>query len=294
MLNAYDRYQDNWVIVRVWLPKDDKGKFITAHEALTGKGDVGHASLQTKKHYASLWPVKDVGMFRGLFGQVNGVFINNAKTDIILESWGHLDKPQRLQVLKLAKITNFERSEVGNLDFVLQFNQAHAKDIDEILQYLESQKIKKAPDVIVVLNTLSAVKINMAFRNYRSSHHPDALKWSAMGQNIFNWLNNDGGQSCSGLVYHLLNAGEANNLAAWDIVSSWWAVSPDAVARFITYAVNSKQESEERTLMRIPGELKKQGIIKWVDLPQWVKKPEDLNPHKNAIGKWLGACGPKK
>lgn len=217
---------DNWVIVRVWLPKNGKGQFVTAHEAsqdTSSTARIGHVSLQTKDTYASLWPdwedAKKGGTFGALLGKAQGVLMPDPEAD-----------------------------------------------------YLNEGKV--APDVIVVLYTLNIPKINAEFKKLYDS---GTLKnWSLLGRNSFNVFNNGAGQSCSGLIYDLLNAGGIGNMVNWDTISRWWTVAPDAVARVVVEAARSKKEFSYRATKKpeLPP-----GIKEYVTAPDY-----HLNPHENHTG----------
>ncbi len=226
---------DNWAIVRVWLPRDSEGNFITAHEATSGAGNVGHASLQTSTIYASFWPNRRPDEKGGLAKAILGT----ARGELIPEPW-----------------------------------------MDE---YLESERKtdddRNPPDVLVVLYSLNVDAINRAFKSFSES--PVVYKWSLFGRNIFNVFNGGAGQSCSGLVYDLLNAGGIESIVKWDIVSKTWTVAPDAIARVAVMAAETTKEIELATRLPLPP-----GIT------SVIKKPDhSLDPHEWGIGSWLSGPG---
>jgi hypothetical protein len=48
--------EDNWVRVRIWTSKTEDGQHTYAASAILGGGNIGHATLETKNVYASIWP----------------------------------------------------------------------------------------------------------------------------------------------------------------------------------------------------------------------------------------------
>lgn len=60
-------------------------------------------------------------------------------------------------------------------------------------------------DAKVVFYSLDIERINQAFADFKNSRK--SKRWTVLGRNIFNWFNKGRGQSCSGLVYHLLKCG---------------------------------------------------------------------------------------
>lgn len=134
----------------------------------------------------------------------------------------------------------------------------------------------KLPEVVVVLNSLDVKAINDKFNKFAQSS--TAKNWSLFGENMFNVFNSGGGQSCSGLVYSLLNAGGIKNLVSWDLVSSTWTVAPDAVARVVVEAAKTQRETALSYSEPLPP-----GISARVTKPDY-----DLNPHTNGIGYKMG------
>ncbi len=214
---------DNWTIVRIWIPRDSKGNFVTAHEAASGAGNVGHATLQTSTTYASFWPLWRLGDKGGpvmaMLGEAEGDLIEDPSIDEDRES--------------------------------------------------------KLPDVQVVLYSLNVDAINKAFISFSKS--PEAKKWSLFGKNRFNVFNGGAGQSCSGLVYDLLNAGGIESIVKWDIVSKTWVIAPDAIARVAVMAAATPEEIKLANRFPLPPGIK-----------SVIKKPDhSLDPHTWGIGSWL-------
>lgn len=152
----------------------------------------------------------------------------------------------------------------------MHFSAAHGLFRHTLQEDLEAKKSEL--DVIVVLYTLEVDLMDAEFETFVSS--PTAAKWSLMGRNVFNVFNKGGGQSCSGLVYDLLNAGKISKIAGWDMVSSWWTVAPDAVARVAVATATSVPEVATSSLFKLPP-----GINSRITKPDY-----DLNPHKWPIG----------
>ena len=99
------------------------------------------------------------------------------------------------------------------------------------------------------------------------------------GQNKFNIFNKGAGQSCSGLVYALLNAGGIYRRAQWDLASNLFMVAPDAIARMVVLvAEESPREIQLAKTSPLPS-----GITQQIKRP-----PCDLNFHQNDFGHWLG------
>ena len=135
-----------------------------------------------------------------------------------------------------------------------------------------------SPDVEVVLYTLKIASIEQKFSQFEASS--TAGSWSLMGRNRFNIFNGGGGQSCSGLVYDLLNSGGIKKLILWDSTSARWAVAPDAIARAVVLAAESSDECALAKSNPLPTTLLYKNRI--------TKPDHSLNPHTWRIGRHLG------
>lgn len=135
---------------------------------------------------------------------------------------------------------------------------------------------EKEPEVIIVLYNLDVEKIHEKFDSLKNDN--SLSRWTLLG-------GKDGSaKSCSNLVYDLLNAGGIKKFVSWDIVSTWWTVAPDAIARVIYMASESREEKEAGSQMDLP-----KCVTHRVTVPDWVSCADDLNPHNNAFGSYLGS-----
>ncbi|KPJ67218.1 MAG: hypothetical protein AMJ43_04930 [Coxiella sp. DG_40] len=248
------------ITVRVWLPCDKNGEFCTAHSAALFGGNVGHASLQIwvasslnkDERYASFWPDEHLkngslgrsGIIGSVAGNRSGIILSGPSEDELLE--GEILSPNHPEYH-------------SNNNMIYRDNGIVVK--------------RKLPDLCVTLYSLNKEGIEAAFSKFRNSVILE--KWSLFGRNVFNVFNAGAGQSCSGLVYDLLNAGEASeNLGIeWDSTSSYWTVSPDAVARFVKLAwqIETKYPIIQNFRKSFP-------------IPDKIPSG-DLNPHRWLTGK---------
>lgn len=134
-------------------------------------------------------------------------------------------------------------------------------------------------DVVVVLYSLDVQAIKNEFERQKSLGILN--KWGLHGRNTFNTIKSvfsmgQEGQSCSGLVYDLLNAGGIKNIVNWDTVSSWWVVAPDAVARVAALAADNQREKALGSISALPPGINAR-----------VTKPKNLDPHESSMGSAL-------
>lgn len=107
---------------------------------------------------------------------------------------------------------------------------------------------ERQPDVVVILYSLNVEKINKSFMNFQESKVSD--RWSLGGRNMFNKFNNDAGQSCSGLVYDLLEAGGIFKLDYPFDITRKFVIAPDGIAKIVVRA--SEYEKDHRLQGREP------------------------------------------
>jgi hypothetical protein len=109
--------EDNWVKVRIWTSKTGEGQDTYAVNAILGGGNVGHATLETNKIYASIWPERGASDPKQI---LNSNYISEPIIDMQREA--------------------LEHEELREPDYVFIFYSLNAKSIEDAFKQIKEAK----------------------------------------------------------------------------------------------------------------------------------------------------------
>ncbi len=122
----------------------------------------------------------------------------------------------------------------------------HATFVETFEEDCHNEENRK-PHTTVVLYSLDINKINTGFQDFKISRA--AERWSLFGKSLVSWFNKGRGQSCSGLVYALLDIGEI--FTRLDYNSDWERdclhTSPNSILHLLSTAKYSELEKHPET-----------------------------------------------